>query len=127
MASLKTVQWACSIAALVGVWIIVSPFVWAGLPGAFLGSNVVMGALIVILAGYTAYLASNDQPVKRYAAYIAGLAGLWVILSPFALGITNANVLFNNFVSGGVVAVLTGYSGYVGPALRDRIVGQQAV
>lgn len=53
----QTLEWAGWIAALFGLWILVSPFV---LTGSITGgnpywSNIISGIVVAVLAGYAAY------------------------------------------------------------------------
>lgn len=113
------------IAVLVAVSMIVSPLLGAVL-SAFLWGNVVGGVVIVLLAGYNAYLAHDGEPVNRYVAYLAGFGGLWLIMFPFGILVEAPNVLLANFLAGGMIAILTGYTGYVGPSVSDRGASGQA-
>lgn len=119
MLTIENIKWFGGIAALGGLWVVVTPFLWP-VPSAFRWTTVVVGLGIVLLAGYTAYEAHREARVRRYVAYLAGLAGLFVILSPYAFQVSHPNLLLNNFIVGGVIAALTGYSGYVAPALSAR-------
>lgn len=111
--TVDTVKKLCYVAAVLGLWVIVSPFLWA-VPTGYVASTVVVGLLITLLTGYTAYQTGSGR-VNRYYLYIAGIAGLYVIISPYAFAIGTPNLLLNSFVSGGLIAVAAGYSGYVTP------------
>lgn len=111
--TINTVKKLCYVAAVLGLWVIVSPFLWS-VPTGYVASTVLAGLLITLLTGYTAYQAGSGR-INRYYMYIAGLAGLYVIVSPYAFAIGTPNLLLNSFVSGGLIAVAAGYSGYVSP------------
>lgn len=116
MPTADNLKWLGGIAAVVGLWVIATPFVW-GLGGRFLWLTVILGVVIAVLSGYTAYLATTEGRVRRSIAYLAAIGGLVVIVSPYAFQISEPNLLLNNFVAGGLIAILAGYSGYVGPAI----------
>lgn len=112
--TIDTVKKLCYIAAVLGLWVIVSPFLWS-VPNTFVISSVIAGIVITVLSGYTAYQAGSSGNINRYLLYIAAIAGLYVIISPYAFGVGAPNLLLNNFVTGGLIAVTAGYSGYVTP------------
>lgn len=116
MPTTDNLKWLGGIAAVAGLWVIVTPFVWS-VPSEFRWLTVLAGIVIVLTAGYSAYTAHTEERVSRSVAYIAGLTGLFVIISPYAFQISEPNLLLNHFVAGGLVGILTGYSGYVAPAI----------
>lgn len=116
MPTTDNIKWLTGIAAIVGLWVIATPFVW-DVPATFLWLAVVVGVGITVLSAYTAYRAHTVGRVSRWVAYLAGFGGLFFILAPYAFQISEPNLLLNNFVAGGLVAILAGYSGYVAPAV----------
>lgn len=116
MPTTDNIKWLTGIAAIVGLWVIATPFLW-DVPATFLWLTVVVGAGITVLSAYTAYVAHTKGQVSRTIAYLAGFGGLFFIISPYAFQISDPNLLLNNFVVGGVIAILSGYSGYVAPAI----------
>lgn len=115
-------KWASWLAAVVGLWVLVSPFVLGGTiaSGVAMWSNVAAGVVIAVLSAYGAYaiLTSAEletNSLKEGSGWIAGLAGLWILVSPFVLsGPIGAGTAMWSTVAGGVVAlVLAAYAGYV--------------
>lgn len=123
--SVENITRFTGLAALLGLWVVVSAFLWS-VPGGYRWSVVVVGLAITVLSGYTAYLTHSGGQVRRSVAYLAGLGGLYVIMSPYAFGVSEPNLLLNNFVAGGLIGILTGYSGYVGPVVSTPEARQQA-
>ena len=105
------------LAALVGLWVLVTPFFLGGGNAGFdwlFWSNVVSGVVIAVLAGYGA---TTTGTARRSATGLAALVGLWVLVTPFFLGGSNAGfdwLFWSNIVSGVVVAVLAGYTAQAG-------------
>lgn len=115
----RTAGW---IAALFGVWILITPFFWGGAQGAWGGggawlywSNVISGIVIAILAGYSA------QSGNTQSGGLAALVGIWVLITPFFWGAMSgpglawwggggAWLYWSNVISGIIVAILAGYS-----------------
>ncbi|MFB6147163.1 MAG: SPW repeat protein [Halobacteriaceae archaeon] len=114
-------KWTSWLAALVGLWVVVSPFV---LTGSFGGgtpmlSSVVAGLAILVLGAYTSYAirsaaegASGTWP--EWSGWIGALAGLWIAFSPFVLSgsIGSGTPMLSSVVGGLVALVLTAYTGY---------------
>lgn len=117
-------KWASWIAALVGLWLAVSPFVLSGpiQSGTVMWSNVLGGILIAVLAGFAAYAyrthpATRESGGPEWSGWIAALAGLWLLVSPFVLtGTIAEGTPMYATLGGGIVALmLAAYAGYEMP------------
>lgn len=125
MPTTDNIKWLTGIAAIIGLWVIATPFVW-DVPATFLWLTVLVGVEITVLSAYTAYKAHTAGQVNRWVAYLAGFGGLFFIMAPYAFQISEPNLLLNNFVAGGLIGILTGYSGYVAPAISAPGAGKPA-
>lgn len=114
-------KWLSRLAALLGLWVLSSPFVLTGAVGSGLPmwSNVIAGALILVFAGYAAYSFRTNSDVgdgtaDEWSGWLAALAGLWIVVSPFLLTgmITGRTVMWSNAIAGSVALVLGAYAGY---------------
>lgn len=112
-------KWSSWLAALVGLWVLVSPFVLTGTiaSGTAMWSNVVAGVLVLVLAAYGAYEHRSSAAASgatEWSGWIASLAGLWILVSPFVLTgtIASGNPMYSNVIAGLVAAVLAAYAGY---------------
>ncbi len=96
--------WASGINILLGVWIIISPFVLAFRHSpAAAWNNVVVGFVIGLLALVRASGACH-QPGWSWGNAVLGL---WLIVSPFVLGFTHlAAATVDNILVGVVVGLL---------------------
>lgn len=117
--SASLARWSSWLAALVGLWVLASPFVLSGpiSSGTVLWSNVVSGALVLVLAAFGAYevrTATTGGALSEWSAWIAAVAGIWILASPFVLAgsITVGTPLWSNVIAGLVVAVIAAYAGY---------------
>lgn len=52
--------WSSGLAALLGLWMIVTPFVYAGVGTAATWSGVISGIVVAVLSGYNAYRANES-------------------------------------------------------------------
>lgn len=91
-------RWQDWVNLLLGVWLFVSP--WAleyAADGAAAWNAYVMGAAIVVLAAIAAYMP------KTWEEIINTLAGVWLILSPYALGFASSTLVALHTVVVGVL------------------------
>lgn len=110
------------ISAAVGVWVFISAFV-IGMAGAQFWSELIVGAAVFVLAGYSAIQADTAETGNPWASGLAGLLGLWLIATPFVYGAIGPSV-WSSVISGSIVAVLSGYNAYeawetTGPPTRE--------
>ena len=114
-------KWASWFAALVGLWVLVSPFVVSGsiTSGTPMWSNAIAGIVVLVLTAFGAYTIRTSAETAtsssgEWSGWIAALAGLWIVVSPFIVGgtIDAGTTLWSNVVAGAVVLVLAAYTGY---------------
>lgn len=108
-----TTTWTTAAAVVVGLWVIASPFVYDVAETA-LWNAVIVGVLVAIVAGYNLYRRTDADPVHVGGASLTALLGLWLIASPWALGVTGSGMLWSSVVAGIVVAGIGGYNAYIG-------------
>ena len=105
-------SWSGWIAALFGLWVLVSPFVLSGSFGAggALYSTVISGIVIAVLAGYAA--ATQRAPGRAWSGWIAALFGLWILISPFVVvgAVGTGAPLYSSVIAGFVAMVLSAYA-----------------
>jgi hypothetical protein len=106
-----TTKWAAGTNAVLGLWLLVAPFVFS-VSGTGLWNAVVTGFLVTLGGGYNWYLTTKGDQVNRTVAYSLALLGLWVLVAPFVLGVGTA-AMWNDVIVGATVASLGGYNGYV--------------
>jgi hypothetical protein len=112
---MKVLNW---IIALCGLWELgdialpfvigfgnVMPFVW----------NHILVGIILVFAGARAGL-TRDVRTARRMNWIAAVAGLWLIVAPFLLGVPEiAAGLWNDLVVGAIVVIAGVWSAFVLP------------
>ncbi len=89
---------------LLGIWLIISPFVLGhARSNAFLVNNIVLGIVIGVLA----LIRSSGSDPRAGTSWLNIILGIWLIISPFALGFSNLmGPMINNVVVGIVVALI---------------------
>lgn len=106
-----TRRWLSGIALVVGAWVFASAFV-LDIAGGHYWNNIVVGAAIFVLSGYSALRDMEDEAPSTWTSGLSALLGLWMIATPFVYGYANQTVLASGVVSGVIVAVLEGYNAY---------------
>jgi hypothetical protein len=87
---------------LLGIWVIISPFVLGfSLLHAALWNNVATGGAIAILA-----LIRTGVPQQSGWSWVNAILGIWLIISPFALGFVNGAALWNNVILGIIITIV---------------------
>ena len=87
---------------VLGIWVIISPFVvqFAQLPAA-MWNNVIVGIVIAVLA-----IIRTSVPRQPGWSWVNVILGIWMIISPFALGVMTTAILWNNIILGIVIALV---------------------
>jgi len=99
---------------LAGIWLLISPWVLAfnGLGNAT-SNNVILGIVIGVLAACRA-----TGALPAWASWVNLILGLWVIISPWALGFSsNGTATSNDVIFGIIVAVLAVWSANAAPVV----------
>lgn len=104
-------QWVSAIAAIVGLWVVASPFVYEATDAAY-WNNTLVGTGVFILAGYNFYQLSKDRLASVGVASLAVLLGLWIAVSPYVIDLGSTALDSSTVISGLAIAVLTGYNAY---------------
>lgn len=117
MAKTSTVKTLAGMNALLGLWLVLAPLVF-GLGTAATWIAVIIGLVIASLGSYNYKRASDGQGASGAAAWTNVLAGVWVMIAPFALGAASS-AMANDLVVGSLVVVFAGYNAIKGTTL-DR-------
>ena len=98
---------ASGLDVLAGIWLLISPFVLHFIVHNATTNNVILGIIVGVLA-LIRFLGTDDLPVL---SWINVILGIWVLISPWALGFASARVpMTNNVITGIVVIVLAAWS-----------------
>jgi SPW repeat len=87
---------------LLGIWVIISPFIlgFSTLPAA-MWNSVATGGAIGILA-----LIRSSAPRQSGWSWTNVILGIWLIISPFALGFASGVALWNDVILGIIIAIV---------------------
>ncbi len=101
----KTLSW---LVALVGLWQLISPFMLGYSTIGSASSDAVIFGIVLIILGLWAALSNNayrDQTLD----WINAIVGLWLIISPFALGFSGLSpIAMGDFIIVGIIVVILG-------------------
>lgn len=110
-------KWLSGLAALVGAWIILSPFLFESTVAAG-WNNLLVGAAILLISGFNFYRLSNGKPSVDGAMGIVALLGIWTLITPFAIDIGSDALLWSNVIAGVLVVLHAGAVATVGRRIR---------
>jgi 4-hydroxybenzoate polyprenyltransferase len=103
-------QWVSIVSALFGAWLVASAFVF-DLVGATYWNGIVVGAAVVLLAGYSAYRSRVTGTGNAWSSGLAALLGLWAMAAPVVYEAATTTT-WSSVASGAAIAVLSGYEAY---------------
>ena len=121
-------KWVSALVALIGLWLIVEPFLFE-MNAANFWNDIIIGVALVVLGAYNYYRRADERLGSVAVGVFVALLGLWMIAAPFVfgtdLGVTEATGLafWNDVVVGALVLILGAYSAY---EARDTDVAQPA-
>ncbi|MFC6716527.1 SPW repeat protein [Natrialbaceae archaeon GCM10025810] len=104
-------QWVSGLAALIGLYVVASPFLFEATDQATWNDTLV-GTGIFLLAGYNFYRMSKDKLASVGVASLAVLLGLWLLISPAVIEMGSDELATGTALSGLAVAALSGYAAY---------------
>lgn len=104
-------QWLSAIVALVGLYLVASPFIFEATETA-IWNDTLVGTAIFLLGGYNFYRLSKDRLGSSGIASLAALLGLWALISPYVIEMGSTELARSTVISGLIVALLSAYSAY---------------
>lgn len=102
-------QWLSALIALIGLWLVASPFIFESTDAATWNDTLV-GTGIFLLAGY--FRMTRDQLASVGIASLIVLLGLWALASPYLIEMGSSELATSTAASGLAAAVLAGYNAY---------------
>lgn len=106
-----TARWSAGITGVIGCWLVAAPFVVGG-PAIGRWNDATVGAAIALLGGYNYVRERDGRSASDVVAVLVTILGGWLVVAPFVLGFEGA-ALWNDVVSGTLVASFAGYNAYV--------------
>lgn len=110
---MKTVNWLNWLVAVAGLWELVSPFVldYSTITVA-MWNAIIVGVVLIVLGAWAALY--KEARTDRTLDWINAILGVWLVVSPFALGYSaTVTAMWNNIIVGLVVLVLAGWAAFI--------------
>jgi hypothetical protein len=86
---------------ILGIWVLISPFVLSLILPRMIWNNVVIGIVVGILA----IIRANARNHPGWS-WLNVILGIWLIISPFVFGLVTGAGMWNNIVLGIIIAAL---------------------
>lgn len=100
--SVSQVKKASGLNLLLGLWLVIAPFLLSYATSASRGNDITIGVIIALLATFRllgAYRAA-------WLSWLNALLGIWLIVAPFILGYDSSSALWNDVIVGLFIAFL---------------------
>lgn len=96
----STIRSISVINAILGVWLIISPYILTYTSSAAKWNQTVLGAVVLVLAGLRFFAVR-----QAWLSFLNGLAAIWLIIAPWALNYQASAAYWNEVV----VAIVVGW------------------
>ncbi|MGQ3411721.1 SPW repeat domain-containing protein [Natrinema sp. LN54] len=104
-------QWLSALVALIGLYIVASPFILESTEAA-IWNDTLVGTAIFLTAGYNFVRLSRDRLASVGIASLAVLLGLWALISPSFIEMGSSELATGTAISGAAVALISAYNAY---------------
>ncbi len=104
-------QWLSALVALIGLYLVASPFVFDATDAA-IWNDTLVGTAIFLAAGYNFVRLSRENLASVGVALLAVVLGLWALVSPVFILMGSGVVATGTAISGLLVVVFSGYNAY---------------
>ena len=110
------IRWTVITNGVLGLWLFAAPFA-LGAPAVDRLNDVLIGSVVMTVAGYNYYREQAGDQISRRADGICTLLGCWMLFAPFAFGISGT-LLWNDVIAGVGVISFSLYNIYAAPRIR---------
>ncbi|WP_459807936.1 SPW repeat domain-containing protein [Halopiger thermotolerans] len=110
-----TVEWLAGVNAILGAWVIATPFVFTDAAALWTGSAfwnyVLVGGAIVSVSGYNWWITDDDDAGSELAATGSVVLGLWLIVFPLVTDVgVEGPFVWIDMAVGATIAKLAAYN-----------------
>lgn len=106
----STVSWASGVNLILGIWLFISAWAVNAMASSARSNDVVLGIVVFVLS----WIRLANRARAGMASWLNVLAGIWLIIAPFALHYETVGQVWNSVIVGIVIAVLGIVSGSAG-------------
>ncbi len=100
------IRLASGVNVLLGIWLIIAPFVFAFTAAAF-WNNVAVGVFVLLLA---ATRVSRPTASTKAASWTKAIIGIWLIIAPFVLDYLSLGEFWDDISVGVLLLILASWS-----------------
>lgn len=111
--NVTTSRWLSGVNLLLGVWLVLAPFILGITSRNAYWNEIVIGIVILVLALYR-----MSAPSATWTGWVSLIAGLWLIASPYMFNPVESSA-YTNAVISGIIAVVLGLGAAAVPATSD--------
>lgn len=97
-----TVKWLGGISAVVGLWLVLAPFILGFSTTTSYWNELIVGVIAIVLG-----LTQLASPRTSWPSWINLVAAVWLIISPYAFNPPEAGAYTNAVVSGLVLGIVS--------------------
>ncbi|HLC70009.1 MAG TPA: SPW repeat protein [Patescibacteria group bacterium] len=117
---MTTVKTVSGVDIVLGLWLIISPFILGyGNAATPMWNSVIVGVGVAILSGVRT---TNDGVRQSWLSWVNVILGAWLLFSPFILGFAdNVAALWNNIILGATIAVLAAWGALISTSRNNNI------
>ncbi|GAB7017167.1 SPW repeat protein [Halostagnicola bangensis] len=106
-----TMQWVSALIALLGLYLVASPFIFEATEAA-IWNDTLVGTAIFLLGGYNFYRMSRDRLASVGVASLTVLLGLWAVILPYLIEMGSNELATGTTITGVLVVALAAYNAY---------------
>src|SRR3989344_4124610 len=116
---MTTVKTVSGVDIVLGLWLIISPFILGyGNAATPMWNSVIVGVGVAILSGVRT---TNDGVRQSWLSWVNVILGAWLLFSPFILGFAdNVAALWNNIILGATIAVLAAWGALISTSRNNN-------
>ncbi|HVU34923.1 MAG TPA: SPW repeat protein [Opitutaceae bacterium] len=106
----QTISWASGINLIAGIWLFISTWAVSSAASSSRSNDIIFGIIVFVLS----WIRLANRSRSGAASWLNVLAGIWLIIAPFALHFETAGQTWNSVIVGIIVAILGIVSGGAG-------------
>jgi ABC-type nickel/cobalt efflux system permease component RcnA len=110
-------KWISALVALLGLWLVVEPFLFE-MTAVNFWNDIIVGLALIALGAYNYYRRADQRLGSVAVGVFVALLGLWLLAAPFVFGVdggaseATGATFWNDVVVGALVVILGAYSAY---------------
>lgn len=112
-----TMSWASGINLILGIWLFISAWAVSSSIGGSRTNDIIFGVIVFVLS----WIRLANRSRSGVASWLNVLAGIWLIIAPFAVHYQTSGQTWNSVIVGIIVAILGIVSGSTGASTHPTV------